>query len=1012
MNLRLEEKLETLVRLLSKWRVSKEIFPLKVSYLEVKNPHLNAVKKMKGWKVFNEPYTLFKADTYLWFKGEFTVNKNNDQNTKSYLSINTFSDQFKDGSRRPQGILYLNDQLIQGIDRNHPDVLINKDGHYTFYLYFYTHEFGQALPLHFSLKYCDKRVEEAYYDYWPILEDVKVMLKDDPKYQTSLKVVNEAMNLLDLRNKDERFFNSLIKSHNYLMNHYYKGMCGKDDYYIDCIGHAHIDMAWLWDLEQTHQKGLRTFATALKLMDEYPNYKFMHTSPQLFKFVKKDNPELYARIKKRVKEGRFEIDGAMWVEPDCNLTSGESLVRQILYGKNFLKKEFNIDSKTLVLPDVFGYSCQLPQILKLSGVNRFITGKMGWSDTNRFPYDTFKWIGLDGSDVFTYLISTCDANPRIGIKDTDYTSYNGWMTAGHLLGTYNRYEIKKYNNHMITTYGFGDGGGGPTREMLEKEKRYHYGLPNLGKTRLTTLKDSLKTIENNFNNACKKYKKTPTWNNELYLEYHRGTYTSVPRIKKYNRDLEFSFLNTELLASLNMIKNKKVYPKDKIDENYETFLLHQFHDILPGSAIKKVYEDADIALNKILKDNRAIIKNNLSDLLKKENAPILVFNPNAFNHDFPVLINKEYYVVKNVPSVGYVSFNLKHQTNQIKISERHLSNAYFDIKFNKFGEIISCVDKLNHKEMVKKNEALNKFVTYEDLPYAYDNWEISPYYKQKKYHVDSIAKFSVIKEGDRQGFKITRKYYNSVITQYIYVYNGINRIDFVNQINWKEKRQLLKIHFPMNVKCDEARYEVQFGSIARNSKPKNSYDEAKFEVCAHKWVDMSDGKYGIALLNDSKYGYSTDGSDLALTVLKSGSYPFNEATDIFPEFKFALFPHKGDYQNDEVIKEANAFNRPAMLYINKDAKSYHDVKQSFISLAAPGVLVETVKKAHKEKAYIIRGYETSNRMHEVSLKVNLPINKVYRTDLLENNLEVLKVKQGIIKFKVKPFEIFTLKVNL
>ncbi|MCQ2794581.1 MAG: glycosyl hydrolase-related protein [Bacilli bacterium] len=1010
MNLRLEEKLDTLVKLLNDWRLTKQI-PVKVSYLELHNSHLSAAQKAKGFKPFKEPFMIYKPDTYIWFKGEFTINRNNDKNLNAYFLVNPFFGRDEWDATRPQGTLYLNNRLVQGIDINHREVLL-EDGHYTFYLYMYTHEFAHSFPLHFSLVYKDKRVEEAYYDYWTIQEDIHILLKNDPNYAPSLKVVNEAMNLIDLRNRDELFFASLKKSHAYLINHYFKGeLCDKKDVIVDCIGHAHIDMAWLWDIEQTHHKGLRTFATALKLMEEYPDYKYMHTSPQLIKFIQKDDPELFARIKKRVQEGRFELDGAMWVEPDCNLTSGESLVRQILYGKNYLKKEFGIDSKTLILPDVFGYSYQIPQILAKSGVNRFVTGKIGWNDTNRLPYDSFKWVGLDGTSVFTYLISTCDANPRVGVKDTNYTTYNGWMTANQLLGTWNRYEVKKYNNRVITTFGFGDGGGGPTREMLEKEKRYRFGLPNLGKTHLTTLKDSLKAIEDNFNRSCKKFGKTPTWKDELYLEYHRGTYTSVPRIKKYNRDLEFSFLNTELIASLDAIINHRQYPKDIIDENYETFLLHQFHDILPGSSIGKVYEDADKYLGKILKDNKSIINKHLDALLCKENSQYMVFNPNAFNMDTPVMVNHKCYVVKNVPSVGYQSFKLIHQPNQIKISERHLSNAYFDVRFNKLGEITSCYDKTHKKEMVKPNEVINQFVVYEDMPYKYDNWEMSPYYKQKRYPITSPATFSVINKGDCQGFKITRRYYKSTIVQFVYLYNGIKRVDFVNQITWKEKRQLLKIHFPFNVKCEQARFDIQFGSIGRNVKPKNSFDEAKFEVCGQKWVDMSDGKYGIALINDSKYGYGTNDNDISLTVLKSGSYPFDGATDICPEFRFALFPHLGDYRNDEIVKESHAFNRPAFVYENKKAKGYEDIKHSFISLAASSVVLETVKRAYNEKAYIIRGYETGGRAHEVRLNVNVPFKTAYLADLMENNLKPLLVKNNTIKLNIKPFEIFTIKIK-
>ncbi|MCQ2786933.1 MAG: glycosyl hydrolase-related protein, partial [Bacilli bacterium] len=508
-----------------------------------------------------------------------------------------------------------------------------------------------------------------------------------------------------------------------------------------------------------------------------------------------------------------------------------------------------------------------------------------------------------------------------------------------------------------------------------------------------------------------KFGKTPTWNDELYLEYHRGTYTSVPRIKKYNRDLEFSFLNTELIASLDALINHHQYPKDIINDNYETFLLHQFHDILPGSSIKKVYDDADIYLGKIIKDNKAIIKSHIANLLGKEKSQYLVFNPNAFVSNIPVIVNHECYVVKNVPSVGYLSFKLNHLPNQIKVSERHLSNAYFDIKFNKLGEITSLYDKVHKKEIVKSGEVINKFMTYEDTPYKYDNWEITPYYKQKKYHLDGLANFASINEGDRRGFKITRHYYKSKIVQYVYLYNAISRVDFVNQISWKEKRQLLKIHFPMNVKCEQARFDIQFGSIARNTKPKNSYDEAKFEVCGQKWVDMSDGKFGVALLNDSKYGYGVDGNDLSLTVLKSGSYPFDEASDICPEFKFALFPHTGDYKNDEVVKEAYVFNRPGLLYQNKNVKGYQNVKRSFVSLNTPNVIVETVKRAHNEKAYMIRGFETAGSAHDVSLNVNVPFKKAYLADLMENNLKALPISKGVIKLKVKPFEIFTIKIK-
>ena len=1023
MDKRLEEKLETYVRILDNWRTTKRLFPLKVYYLEDNEINYKDVKKKKGWKEFKAPYLLLKNNNYTWFKCEFDINKKGDKNLKSYLGVDTYLDRYVDCNMRPQGELYLNDKLIQGIDTNHTDSLINDDGHYVMYLQLYVHHLledasyiparNQPIPVEFSVKYMDRRVEDIYYDLWTILDNLKIMLKDDPLYKKAIGIVNNALNILDIRNRDELFFASIIKARNYLLNNYFKNkeICGKENYNINCIGHAHIDMAWLWDLEQTHHKAIRTFSSAIKLMEEYPDYYFLHTSPQIFKFVEHDNPYLFKEIQKKVKSGHFEIDGAMWVEPDCNLTSGESLVRQILYGKDYLKKKFNIDSKTLILPDVFGYAYQIPQILKKCDVNRFVTAKIGWNDTNRLPLDSFKWVGLDGSDVFTYLVSTCTADPRGGIQLTNFTTYNGWMTSAHLLGTWNRYEKKKYNNTVITLYGYGDGGGGPTRELIERARRQKYGLPKLGKVRLARISESLDEIEKNFNASCKKYKATPTWNDELYLEFHRGTYTSVPRIKKYNRELETSFSNVELTSSLaNLIKGTS-YPEKKIIDNYEMFLLHHFHDILPGSAIKKVYQDADLYLGNVKKDNSVIIKKNIDNLFSKNDNQYLVFNPNGFKYNMPIVINNDCYVIKDVPSVGYKAINLKHDDNKIKIGDHRLTNEFFDIKFNSQGAITSLVDKINKKDIVMKGKVINQLVVYEDMPYQYDNWEISNYYKQKPYPLMDKAVFTEIDEGDRKGFKIVHKYYKSIITQYIYVYNNLNRIDIKNDIVWKEKRQLLKVHFPLNIKCKKARYNVQFGSIARNTIPQNSYDEAKFEVCAQKWVDMSDGKYGIALLNDGKYGHNVVDNNLAITLLKSGSYPFDEASDIVPSFTYSIFPHKGDFTTGEVDKAAHALNRPALLFNNKNVKGYHKEENSYLSVNNEGIILETFKKAHLNDSYIIRGFESTNKERDIIIKVNVPFKNAYLTNLIERDIKKLVVNKNAIKLHVKPFEIFTIRIK-
>ncbi|MCQ2815446.1 MAG: hypothetical protein MJ227_04175 [Bacilli bacterium] len=351
-------------------------------------------------------------------------------------------------------------------------MFIKKPGHYEMMMLFYSHSFSFSFPLYISLKIKDQRIMEAFYDYEVPLQWLQTLTTDDKKYQKGVQILDKCMNFIDFRNRNSKeFFDSLIVSHNALYKTFYNGFCGKEKFVINCVPHSHIDVAWLWDLDQTKQKVQRTFSTVLSLMDEYPNFRYMHTTPQVFDFLKKDNPRLYSKIKQKVNEGQFELEGAMWVEADNNLVSGESLVRQIYYGQKFLNKEFNVNCSAVLEPDVFGYSAQLPQIMSKFGLKRFVTAKIGWNDTNRFPYDTFNWIGLDGSKILTYLISTCDANPRVGIKDTTYTNYVGEMTARQLLGTINRYQNKNINNVLLSTIGYGDGGGGPTREMIEREKR-------------------------------------------------------------------------------------------------------------------------------------------------------------------------------------------------------------------------------------------------------------------------------------------------------------------------------------------------------------------------------------------------------------------------------------------------------------------------------------------------------------------------------------------------------------
>ena len=443
-----------------------------------------------------------------------------------------------------------------------------------------------------------------------------------------IEALNGAINKLDLRNPHSPEFDaSVAEAQAYIDEHLYQNpeLIGHDEIIASCIGHTHIDVAWWWTVSQTREKTARSFSTVLKLMDEYPDYKFMSSQPQLYVFLKERYPEVYAKIKERVKEGRWIPEGGMWLEADCNLTSGESLVRQFLYGKKFFKDEFDIDSKILWLPDVFGYSGALPQIMKECGIEYFMTTKLAWNQIDKFPHDTFMWKGIDGTGILTHLITT----PGVGqdVKQTHFTTYNGMLDADAVIGAWDRYQNKDLNNEVLICYGFGDGGGGPTRQMLECSSRLEKGIAGIPKV----VQESPVEYFERLDERVRNHKRLPVWEGELYFEYHRGTLTSMGRNKKGNRKSELAMMDLELLSVLAQEKGVS-YPKDELDRMWKIVLLNQFHDILPGSAIHEVYEVTKKEYEELLSEAHELIGER-TKALAGEGDGITVFNTLGFTRD-------------------------------------------------------------------------------------------------------------------------------------------------------------------------------------------------------------------------------------------------------------------------------------------------------------------------------------------------------------------------------------------
>ena len=926
-----------------------------------------------------------------------------------FLSVKTARDGLWD-ALTPQCLVFINSKVVQGIDINHNDVQLEFDREYDIALHLYTGMYEESFEFWPFLKTVDLRIEKLYYDLQVPYDACTVLKETDPNRIEILKALELALNRLDLRKPySQSFYDSIEETERCLEQNLYKGLCDSNKPTVACIGHTHIDVAWLWTLSQTREKAQRSFATVLELMKRYPEYKFMSSQPQLYVYVKETQPELYEEIKKRISEKRWEAEGAMWVEADCNLTSGESLIRQILYGKRFFMQEFGVDCKILWLPDVFGYSAALPQILKKSGIDKFVTSKISWNETNKMPYDTFMWEGIDGTEIFTYFIT---ARSSKWSGSDRLTTYVGDIDAGFVLGTYERYQQKEYNSQTLITFGYGDGGGGPTREMLERQRRLSHGLPGLPKTEIKSVTEFLDDVQKAFFENCEKLDRKPRWCGELYLEMHRGTYTSIAEIKKNNRESEGLLYKAELLSSVNNVLCGLPYPQEDINALWRTLLLNQFHDILPGSSILEVYEESSLQFKELKERAQKLIKDGLAAISGNINSKggLFVFNPNPFKADGFAKIGKKMVAVRDVPPLGWKVYEHIDTECRVKANRNALENDILRVTFDDGGNIISIYDKEFEREIIRQGEIANEIIAFEDFPRDYDAWEITDYYKQKYWRLSDIQFVEVLNEGARAGLRFKRRYLDSAIDQRIYLYENSRRIDFETEIDWKEEHQLLKTFFPVAVRANKVTYEIQYGNIERPNHGNTSWDAAKFEVCAHKWADISDGSYGVSLINDCKYGHSAEGSKLSLTLLKCATYPNPKADKGIHNFTYSLYPHGGNYRCGGTVREAYMLNRRLVAFDVKPSDGALKDEYSFVSCDRENVYIEAVKKAEDDNGCIVRLYDAYDMETDCTLTFGFDFDSVYVCDIMENRLQKIAEKDNKVKLRVKNFEIVTLKI--
>ena len=995
------------------------------------------------WKDYVMGTAWNQVDAHRWFRTTITIPESMDGKHVEFL-ITTGREGEWDATN-PQMIFYLDGQLIQGIDVNHREVTISgkaKAGDsYEIAVLAYSGMVEGDLVIHTYLIAVDDRVQKLYYDLLIPLQSAYVLKKaDEENYRRVLQSMAPALDALDLRDAySEKFYSSIEKAEQILKEAFYSEE--RECPTVSAIGHTHIDIAWLWTVEQTREKVLRSFSTVLRLMEQYPDYKFMSSQPILYQFVKEQEPEMYEKIKERIREGRWEVDGAMWLEADCNLTGGESLVRQIIKGHRFFLEEFGKESKSLWLPDVFGYSAALPQILKKSGIPYFMTTKIAWNQYDQLPNDTFIWKGIDGSEVFAFMPTTTDYDKdqglNISFSDTrNTTTYTGIINPNMALGTFKRFQNRDLTEDTLMLFGFGDGGGGPTKEMLESAERLKYGIPGIPKIRQEFEQDYFDRTYEKIHDLPD----MPTWDGELYFEYHRGTLTSMARNKRSNRKNEILYTQMETASCMAGIE-KDEQLQNVLDKGWDILLINQFHDIVPGSSIKPVYEQTDKEYHEIEEAGKEELNRVVSAAvgrLSMEKEGVVVMNTQGYERDdlvvlddgteIPRLVDEDgrnvpaqktadgryLLYVSHIPPLGYKKL---YETEELleestgKEWDYTFENPFIKVCFNEKMEITSLYEKEAEKELIQDGRCGNVLRTYEDRPMQWDNWDIDVFYQRKPYEADWYSPARVIESGEvRMVVEFECGFLDSTVTQQVCLYHQIPRIDFRTKADWKTHHVILKTHFPVDVNTTRASYEIQFGNVERETTNNYSWDTAKFEACGHKWADLSENSSGISLLNDCKYGYGIKKGDMSLTLIKSGTYP-NEDADIGEhEFTYSIYPHAGRWQEAKTVEMAYNLNVPMLAKRTGRQEGCGGEYESFLKCSQESCFVEVIKKAEDGNGVIVRMYENKNNRVRAQIQTAYPIAHVYECNLLEENEEELTAGKNCFETVFKPYEIKTFRL--
>jgi alpha-mannosidase len=757
---------------------------------------------------------------------------------------------------------------------------------------------------------------------------------------------------------------------------------------VVAVGHAHIDCAWLWPVRETVRKCARTFSNQLGLLERYPEHHFVCSQAVQYQWMKDGYPELYARIKEQVAQGRWEPVGGMWVEPDTNVPSGESLVRQLVLGKRFFADEFGVETHELWIPDVFGYSAALPQIARAAGVTALITQKMSWNDTNTFPHTTFWWEGHDGSRLLAHFPPA--------------NTYNGDCSAGELVAGQDRDLGHGRAALNLYPFGYGDGGGGPTEVMLERLRRTSDldGLPQV----------ALGSVGGFLDHLHRSAEDLPTWVGELYLETHRATLTTHADVKSANRRGEEALRAAELWSVAAGIDRRQ-----QLDGAWRKLLLQQFHDILPGSSIHWVYDVTRSELAEVLDTATTVIDEALDGLADGESGSgtggstgLVAFNPSSSDRTEVTGLPDGSVALVSAPACGWVDVRPGRPDDvvPVAIGDRWMDNGLLRVTWDDDGLVTSIWDHGASREVVADGRRANLFQLHEDRPRAFDAWDVDRTYLERVTDLVEVDDIEVVEaHALRAGVRIRRSFGASTVTQTMQLAAGSRRLEFHTEVDWHERHRFLKVAFPVAVRSTRATYEIQHGHIERPTVANTSWDEARFEVCGHRWADLSEPGYGVALINDAKYGYDVSGDVLRLSLLRAPGFPDPEADQGRHRFGYALLSHPGDLRaTDGVVAQSEWFNLPMRIVHGRG-------EGRVLTVDRPGVSVEAVKWADRADAVVVRLCEVWGSRGTARITLHRPFSSVVRTDLLERTVAPVASLGGTVELELRPFELVTLRFD-